>query len=144
MSTLPTELQELSRDECLRLLAASSFGRVAVSTYGTAPVIRPVNYAFDQPSQSVVFRTDPGSKLHALLHSTHAAFEVDGTDEDSHTGWSVIIVGVTEEVSNRIDIRHLERIGLEPAAPGPKDHWVRIRARQVSGRRIVRAAHTEL
>ena len=50
------------------------------------PVIRPVNYVFDQPSQSVVFRTALGSKFHALLKSADSAFEIDGVDEASRTG----------------------------------------------------------
>jgi len=111
---------------------------------GAAPVIRPVNYVFDEPSQSVVFRTDPGSKFHAMLHAAQAAFEVDAVDEDSCTGWSVVIVGVTEEVTNSIEINRLDRTGLKPWAPGLKAHWMRIRARQVSGRRVARTAPIEL
>ena len=78
-------MHELSREECLQLLAENGVGRLAVSGKD-APVIRPVNYAFDQPSQSVVFRTAPGSKFHALLRAAHAAFEIDGIDESSRTG----------------------------------------------------------
>jgi hypothetical protein len=33
-----------------------------------------------------VFRTVAGSKLHALLRTTEAAFEIDGIDEGSRTG----------------------------------------------------------
>jgi len=35
----------------------------------------------------------PGSKFHALLRSADAAFEIDGIDEGSRTGWSVIMRG---------------------------------------------------
>jgi uncharacterized protein len=97
---------------------------------------------FDQPSQSVVFRTALGSKFHALLQSADAAFEIDGIDERSRTGWSVIMHGVTDEITNATDIRRLDGLGLEPWAPGPKAHWVHIRAWTVSGRRIVLAADT--
>lgn len=128
---------ELSREECLKLLASHSFGRLAVSMGEGAPVIRPVNYLFDRPSQSVVFRTAPGSKFHALLHSADAAFEIDGTDEQSRTGWSVIISGVTQELTNQGDIRRLDQLGLQPWAPGDRRHWMHIRAWTVSGRRIV-------
>jgi nitroimidazol reductase NimA-like FMN-containing flavoprotein (pyridoxamine 5'-phosphate oxidase superfamily) len=138
-----SEILELTREECLRLLADNSFGRLAVNTGTDAPVIRPVNYVFYEPSQSVMFRTALGSKFHALIHSTNAAFEIDGTDPQTRTGWSVIIVGVTEEVTNPIEVRHLDSLGLEPWAPGKKRHWVRIRAWTVSGRRIVLAADKE-
>jgi nitroimidazol reductase NimA-like FMN-containing flavoprotein (pyridoxamine 5'-phosphate oxidase superfamily) len=133
----PSEMLDLSREECLRLLAAHSFGRLAVNMGEGAPVIRPVNYLFDERSQSVVFRTAPGSKFHALLRSANAAFEIDGLDEGSRTGWSVIMRGVTDEVTNASEVRRLDSLGLQPWAPGEKPHWVHIRAWTVSGRRIV-------
>jgi len=133
------ELLELSREECLRLLAAHHLGRLVVSIGKGLPVIRPVNYLFDERSRSVVFRTAPGSKFHALVRSADAAFEIDGIDEGSRIGWSVIIRGVTDEVTNASEVRRLDRLGLEPWAPGPKCHWMHIRAWTVSGRRIVLA-----
>jgi nitroimidazol reductase NimA-like FMN-containing flavoprotein (pyridoxamine 5'-phosphate oxidase superfamily) len=132
-----SEMLELSREECLQLLASHSFGRLAVNIGEGAPTVRPVNYVFDRSSQSVVFRTAQGSKFHALLRSADAAFEIDEIDERSRTGWSVIMRGVTDEVTNPNDVRRLDGLGLEPWAPGPKPHWVHIRAWTVSGRRIV-------
>ena len=128
---------DLSREESLSLLATHRFGRLAVAMSDGSPVIRPVNYVFDEPSQSVVFRTSAGSKLHAVLQAAEAAFEIDGIDERSRTGWSVIIRGVAEQVSNPTDIHRLDGLGMTPWAPGHKRHWVRIRARTVTGRRIV-------
>jgi hypothetical protein len=135
-----SKMLELDRAECLRLLAANTFGRLAVNFGAGAPVIRPVNYLFDDRSQSVVFRTAPGSKFHALLKAANASFEIDGADPTERTGWSVIIVGVTEEITNRFDVDRLNGLGLDPWAPGLKAYWVRIRAWTVSGRRIVMAA----
>jgi len=43
---LTIEMLDLSREECLRLLASQSFGRLAVSMGERAPVLRPVNYLF--------------------------------------------------------------------------------------------------
>ena len=128
-------MHELSREECLRLLAENRVGRLAVSGKD-APVIRPVNYAFDEPSQSVVFRTAPGSKFYTLLRQNTAAFEVDGLDHQARSGWSVIVVGATEEVTSPADLRRLDGLELDQWAPGDKPHWVRIRAWTVSGRRI--------
>lgn len=112
---------------------------MAVSTGDGAPLIRPVNYVFDDRSQSVVFRTAHGSKFHALLRSAHAAFEIDGIDEGERTGWSVIMRGVTDEIVGPTEVRRLENLGLELWAPGRKAHWMYIRAWTVSGRRIVLA-----
>ena len=138
MSTPDTQLLELDREECLRLLASTGLGRLAVNVEGWAPVIRPVNYVFDESSQSVVFRSARGSKLTALTLSAQAAFEIDDFDPAGGAGWSVVVTGVAEEVAGAAEIDRLERLGLCSLAPGPEPHWIRIRATVVSGRRISR------
>jgi uncharacterized protein len=132
-----SRLIELDRDECLRLLAATKLGRLAVNVPEWPPVIRPVNYVFDVSSKSVVFRSARGSKFTALLLSGRAAFEIDGIEPADETGWSVIVLGVAEEITNSADIHRLEHLGLRPWAPGDKPHWIRIRTNVVSGRRIL-------
>src|SRR6059058_4222282 len=92
------EMLELTREECLELLASHTFGRLAVARGADVPVIRPVNYVFDDRAQAVAFRTARGSKFHALIRSASAAFEIDEVDQRTRTGCSVIIRGVTEEV----------------------------------------------
>jgi uncharacterized protein len=131
------ELRPIDRSECLRLLDSHRFGRVAFSVNGQAPTIRPINYVFDEPSQSIVFRTAAGSKLHGVLGSRKAAFEIDDVDLKGRTGWSVIVTGKTEEIVNPAELRRLERAPLDPWAPGDKAHCIRIRAWTVSGRRIM-------
>jgi uncharacterized protein len=107
-----------------------------VLTPGQTPVIRPVNYVFDDRSQSIVFRCARGTKLISLLAAARAWFEVDEIDPAGCTGWSVIIAGVTEPVTERHEIARLERLALHSWVAGPGAHWIRIRARVVSGRRI--------
>jgi nitroimidazol reductase NimA-like FMN-containing flavoprotein (pyridoxamine 5'-phosphate oxidase superfamily) len=133
-----TDLSELQRDECLDLLARTGLGRLAVSPpdWRTPPVIRPITYVFDRGSQSIVFRTAHGSKFTALLLSGQAAFEIDGIDPAERTGWSVVVQGPIEEVKETAELQRLERLGLEPWAPGEKPHWIRLRTTVVSGRRI--------
>ena len=133
-----SDMLVLPREECLALLASHTFGRLAVAM--DSPVIRPVNYVFDERSQAVAFRTADGSKFHAMLVNGNAAFEIDGIDAGSRTGWSVIIVGMTEEVTSPGEVRRLDRLGLETWTPGRKAHWMRIRAWTVTGRRIVLSA----
>jgi hypothetical protein len=140
MSPLAPEtptLVTLSRGECLHLLSTGTVGRVVVTLgVGNRPVIRPVNYAFDTVSQSVVFRSTAGVKLHALSRASHACFEADALDSASRTGWSVIIDGVTEPVTDQTEIRRLEQLGLHSWVTGASGQLMRIRARTVSGRRI--------
>ena len=134
---LTIEMLDLPREECLRLLASRSFGRLAVSMGERAPVLRPVNYLFDEASRSVVFRTAVGSGFHALVRSAEATFEIDGVEEHARTGWSVIMSGVADEVTDPGEISRLDGLALDSWAPGDKAHWMRIRALAVSGRRIV-------
>lgn len=136
-----TEMLELDRAECLRLLAEAGVGRIAVTVPNwPQPLIRPVNYVFDESSQSVLIRSGLGSKLYALLRSAKAVFEIDGADPVGRIGWSVIIRGLAEEITNPAELRRIEGLGLEPWAPGHKGHWIRIRSNAVSGRRIVAVA----
>jgi nitroimidazol reductase NimA-like FMN-containing flavoprotein (pyridoxamine 5'-phosphate oxidase superfamily) len=128
---------DLPREECLRLLASQSFGRLAVSMGDRAPVVRPVNYLFDGASESVVFRTAVAAGFHTLLREAEAAFEIDGIEEYARTGWSVIVSGVADEVTDPEEVSRLEGLALDSWAPGPKALWMRIRASTVSGRRIV-------
>jgi nitroimidazol reductase NimA-like FMN-containing flavoprotein (pyridoxamine 5'-phosphate oxidase superfamily) len=133
-----TETIELDRTECLRLLSDAQLGRIAVNVLNwEPPVIRPVNYVFDRSSQSVLIRSGAGSKLGALRGAARVAFEIDGGDPATRTGWSVIIHGVCEEITNRSELRRIAELGLEPWAPGEKGHWIRIRANTVTGRRLV-------
>lgn len=127
---------DLSREECLRLLGAGTVGRLVVLTPAGTPVIRPVNYALDPASQSVVFRCAEGTKLISLLHAGRAWFEVDEIDVPARSGWSVIVAGVAEAVTRRDEIRRLEALHLDSWAAGPNAAWFRIRARILSGRRV--------
>jgi hypothetical protein len=128
--------ETLPAPECIGLLERNSFGRLAVVLGEGAPIIRPVNYAFDAHSRSIVIRTAVGSKLLGLVASGKAAFEIDGLDDVTHTGWSVIVAGPSEEVTAPATIARFEGLELEPWAPGVKAHWIQIHARSVSGRRV--------
>jgi nitroimidazol reductase NimA-like FMN-containing flavoprotein (pyridoxamine 5'-phosphate oxidase superfamily) len=107
-----------------------------VAGSGVAPVIRPVNCRFDERSQSVVFRASDGSKLAALLGSAQAAFEIDEIDSSARRGWSVVVTGVTEEITDAGELKRLGTIGIESWPEDSAGHWIRIRARSVSGRTI--------
>jgi uncharacterized protein len=138
MSGAPTAtLSTLGRDECLRLLAAARIGRVVVIRPSVdIPVIRPVNFAFDAASQSVVFRCIPGTKFASLMRAARAWFEIDDIDTDGRAGWSVIVSGVTEVVTHPMEIQRLETIGVDSWIAGEDAEWVRITASVVSGRRL--------
>jgi nitroimidazol reductase NimA-like FMN-containing flavoprotein (pyridoxamine 5'-phosphate oxidase superfamily) len=93
----------------------------------------PVNFTLD--GRAIVFRTDRGTKLHGARNNS-VAFECDGIDREYHTGWSVVVQGVAEEVHSAVDIARLERLPLRPWCDAPKTIWLRIRPNSLTGRRI--------
>ena len=126
----------MSREECLERLAADSVGRLAVED-GLSPVIFPMNYALD--GEAIVMRTAPGTKLGTGGHR-HASFEIDEFDRADHTGWSVVVVGRLEEVTE-FEASTWERIHLLPVTPwakGEKPHWLRLVPARITGRRLVK------
>ena len=84
-------LELLDEEQCRRLLAGETLGRVGISL-GALPAIFPVNYSM--VDGDVMFRTGEGLKLRAALDHTIVAFEVDRASGQSQQGWSVLVVGV--------------------------------------------------
>lgn len=123
----------LSREESLALLASAPVGRIAFTTRAL-PAIQPVNFVLD--GESVVFRTGVGSSLAAAARESIVAFEADAFDEPSETGWSVTIVGRCRWVEDPDELAYLATLPLDPWASDCRDHYVRISADLVSGRRL--------
>ena len=64
------------------------------------------------------------------------AFEVDESRSLVHSGWSVLVRGRAELVTDEADLAHLRAGPLRPWAWGARSSWVRIALDVVSGRRI--------
>src|SRR5690606_10684839 len=88
-------LEVLGREECMRLLASASLGRLGITT-GALPTVLPVNFRL--VGDQIVFRTGSGTKLDAATDNAVVAFEVDDMDPVWHTGWSVVVTGMAREV----------------------------------------------
>jgi nitroimidazol reductase NimA-like FMN-containing flavoprotein (pyridoxamine 5'-phosphate oxidase superfamily) len=130
------QVEILTTAECWELLDRHHFGRLAfVDSVGVLPSIIPINYLLGD-GDKVVFRTDAGSKLAAAIRRAPVAFEVDGVDEHRRTGWSVLVRGRAAEISDEVQLAQLRETPLLAWAPGAKEHYVRINASKVSGRRI--------
>lgn len=120
--------------ECLHLLAGQRIGRLGF-VVGDQPLVLPVNYAM--AADIVLFRTGAGTKLEAAMDAK-VAFEVDEVDAEAGTGWSVVVQGEAQEITDDVDV--FAEVLREAAAPtwipGPADHYVRIVPSLISGRRI--------
>jgi hypothetical protein len=131
-----TVLEALSYKECLIRLAGAEVGRLAV-VVGHYPQVFPVNYRLDD--SIVVFRTHVGTKLLAA-HGKNVAFEVDEVDTVHHTGWSVSVYGMAEDITgHRRDIvfDRTEALDVRSWAGGQKPRLVRIIPAGMTGRQIV-------
>ena len=129
-----TWLIHLSDKDCWRLLDSHAVGRVGVIN-DSAPEIYPVNYRTD--GHSILFRTDPGSKLHSLERSPSVCFEIDGIEPSTRTGWSVLVKGRARSLVDADEVRSAARLELDYWSIGPKSRWVRIDPLEVTGRRLM-------
>lgn len=128
-----TGIEVIDRAACLRLLGGDHVGRLGI-TEGASPLILPVNYALD--GEHIVFRTAPGTKLD-LANRTPACFEIDHFDRDARTGWSVVVRGLLEEVTEHEQDRWQRIQALpDPWAEGEKAHVLALVPTTITGRRV--------
>jgi hypothetical protein len=128
----PGTLTMLDAHECLQLLETRTVGRFVYVARAGVPDIAPVNYRLEDGG--VLIRSGPGPKLQAAERREFVAFEVDVLDETGRGGWSVVVHGQAERVS---DPGRGDASGLpEPWATGPRVHTIRITPRRITGRRI--------
>ena len=126
-------LRDLSEQDCRRLLDSRSVGRLAfVDDEG--PVVLPVNYVSNEGA--VLLRISPHSSIGLHVRDRIVAFEVDDFDEDTRSGWSVLLRGT----AGFVDADDLP-VGLDarpqPWPEGVRSLHVRITPRSVTGRRLV-------
>ncbi|HWU22250.1 MAG TPA: pyridoxamine 5'-phosphate oxidase family protein [Nocardioides sp.] len=123
----PRRLVALSEDECWARLRAHSVGRIAWSGDEGVSVV-PVNFAID--GDAVLIRTTPYSLMARDCSGQQVGLEIDAIDEETHTGWSVLVRGRCER---------LNRAGDSPVpwANGSRVLGLRIAVRTVTGRTLV-------
>jgi nitroimidazol reductase NimA-like FMN-containing flavoprotein (pyridoxamine 5'-phosphate oxidase superfamily) len=129
-------LEVLDRDRCLELIARSALGRLAIHA-GALPAIVPVNFSLTP--EGIVIRTGAGSKLQHAVDNAVVAFEVDDYDVFGHTGWSVNVIGIAQEVTDPDELDAIRHLHLPHWAGGEAHHVMRISLDVISGRRIVHA-----
>ena len=127
-------LEVLDEDECLALLGSADVGRVGVVVDGQ-PLIFPVNHVLE--GRSIVVRTDSARMLGGASLAK-VAFEVDGFDAGARSGWTVLVEGIGNDVTDALDAtsEHLQSVPVTPWAPGAKARLLRIDVRTITGRRF--------
>jgi uncharacterized protein len=126
-------LKQLTRDECLHLMTSVTVGRI-IYTRQALPAVELVNFAIDDGD--IIIKTDHSGKLVAATHGAVVAFEADSLDSKRHIGWSVTVVGQSQEVTDPNEIGRLKHIGLRSWVPGEQEHFIRISPGILNGRRL--------
>ncbi len=135
-------VQHLSVRECWELLALAPVGRVGVLV-DSGPEIFPVNHLVYE--DSVVFRTDPGTKLSGLTRSPAVCFEVDDLNTADRTAWSVLVKGRARELLPPTALHRLAELPWDCwELETEKTHWIRIVPEEITGRRIDRIERSAL
>ena len=132
MSADRMSLETLSRCEAVGLLVGATIGRV-VFTVAALPAVVPVTFAVRD--EAIVLRTSADTRLAVAADGGVLAFEVDEVDPQKGTGWSVVITGVAEVVTDPAQCADI-RSAVVPLAPGKHEIHVRLPLTVVTGRRI--------
>lgn len=129
---------DMDTQQCEAHLTAARLGRLGVVVDGR-PEIFPVHHAYDPTTGCVVFQTNARTKLHAALHWPSVAFEVDGTDpKDEWSGWSVLVVGRAEEITDPAEVERASRLKPTLWSGEDAERWVRIVPDKITGRFVRR------
>lgn len=133
------EVEDLSAEECWRLLAAAPLGRLATAVVDPATGelsldVFPVNFLVHEGA--IFFRTGPGAKLMELTANDKVAFEVDG--ETGLATWSVVVHGRAHRLMMDREIEESGVLELETVHPTDKWNYVRITVDSITGIRLGR------
>jgi nitroimidazol reductase NimA-like FMN-containing flavoprotein (pyridoxamine 5'-phosphate oxidase superfamily) len=122
----------IERSACMALLGQAGVGRVAVSI-GAVPAVFPVRYAV--LDGDVVFSTTPGTNLDAALRNAVVAFEVGEIDPPGCEGWSVLLVGTADEITDAPRRARAHELTRPSRSRPTHDRVMAIHPELISGRR---------
>ncbi|GAB3624894.1 pyridoxamine 5'-phosphate oxidase family protein [Mariniluteicoccus endophyticus] len=125
----------LGADECRDLLRTHSVARVGWAN-DSGPNILPVTYRLD--GGDLIFRTKPGTQL-SRLDGHRVAVQIDGLDDETRTGWSVLARGTASTVTGEHALDAWQGEGPQPWVGDDRSMLVRIRLDEIGGR-VVAAA----
>lgn len=129
------KVESLSRAECFELIRGEVIGRFVFQD-ADGPAAVPVNFGLAE--EEIIFRTEQASHLREVL-SRPVAFEVDLSDPNTGSGWSVLVRGVGREVElDRLPnvLRLAHKTLPHPWVEGIHNVWVSISPLRVTGRRL--------
>jgi uncharacterized protein len=131
------EAEVLDTEECWKLLAHTSVGRLGVVVDGQ-PDVFPVSFKLD--GEGLIFRTGSGTKLQAIEANSLVALEADSVSAEFGLAWSVVVKGRAVQDDAAGPALNEARRGLFPWQGVGQDHLIRIVPQSVTGRRFTMSA----
>ncbi|MEU4675305.1 pyridoxamine 5'-phosphate oxidase family protein [Amycolatopsis sp. NPDC023774] len=125
-----TELRPLTTRECIDLLSTQPVGRLVFSE-NALPAIRPVNFSVHEGN--IIVRSSRTGSV-AKLRDEVVAFEVDSIDLATRTGWSVVVLGKANPITEIDELVALAEPRHRPWPGGERSHFVRIPIEVINGR----------
>ena len=139
MNIVP-EPEVLDPDDCWRLLAEASIGRLSVISNGH-PDIFPINFAV--ANGTLVFRTGMGTKQHAIENDAVVAIEADSVSAEFGLAWSVVLKGPASEAGPESPALNGVTRALFPWQGVGRDLLYVVKPDSITGRRFdLSAAHS--
>ena len=126
-----TSVEELSVEECWKLLGLEDFGRLAYRLVDEVHLV-PINYVVD--AGTLLFRTSSGNKLLAAALHSDVAFEIDWRDDA--VAWSVVVRGQLHRLGED-EAHRADALPLGHWMPSLKYDVVELMPATVAGRRFL-------
>lgn len=127
-------VEVLDAAACTEYLRTTSLGRLGFVSDGW-PVVLPVNY---QPIDDggILIKSVEGGKTAIAETSGVVCFEIDGADEATRQGWSVVVHGELQIVRDAPTLETAWRNDPEPWLEGTSWRWLKLAPLSTTGRRL--------
>lgn len=122
-------LRHMNVEECWDHLRPGGLGHVVFDS-DRGPSALPVNFGVSE--RHLVFTTEPGSPVDALVDEDSVGFEVDSFDDAFRSGWSVLATGSAHHPVGE-EKERVQALGVESWVPGRTAVLVLVPA-EVTGR----------
>jgi len=135
------QIEDMSQEEMLALLARIGFGHLGCAREGRAYVV-PINYAYD-PQAIYIFTTE-GMKTEFMESNAQVCLQVEQIDDPLH--WqSVMVTGKAERLTRREEIeRAMQLITLHNPTLTPAINATRIDAWGRANNVLIYRIHPEI
>ena len=125
--------EQLNAEECWALMAGQTTGRIGFLHDGLVTIF-PLNCIVHD--RAVYFRTAAEGVI-ATSQLERAAFQLDHLDTVTRSGWTILVNGSLERISDPELLKTLWGSRAdEPWAPGQRNVFFGIAVQKISGRRV--------